>query len=114
MGVKGDFFSRGSFSIGNGQRVRFWEDTWHGNSSLATQYPSLYNIVRRKNVLADVITTAPLNIEFRRALTGPKSAAWISLVNKLMLVSLSDEKDAFLWRLTTSGNFTVKSMYADY
>jgi hypothetical protein len=112
MGVKDDFFSRGSFTIGNGQQVRFWEDTWLGDSPLASQYPLLYNIVRRKNVLvADVLSNTPLNIEFRRTLTGNKWEAWIALVQRLILVTLSEEKDIFVWKLTMSGLFTVKSMY---
>jgi hypothetical protein len=89
MGVKDDFFSRGSFTIGNGQQVRFWEDIWLGDAPLASQYPSLYNIVRRKNVLvADVLSNTPLNIEFRRTLTGNKWDAWIALVQRLILVTL--------------------------
>jgi hypothetical protein len=51
MGVKDDFFKRGSFVIGDGSGTRFREDVWLGNTSLANQYPSLYNIVRTKNVL---------------------------------------------------------------
>jgi hypothetical protein len=31
-----------------------------------------------------------------------------------MFISLSDENDAFMWRLTTFGSFLVKSMYPDY
>jgi hypothetical protein len=41
MRVKEDFFSRGSFKIGNGHMARFWEDTWLGDLPLAIQYPSL-------------------------------------------------------------------------
>jgi hypothetical protein len=94
MGVKEDFFSWGSFSVGNGQQVRFWEDTWLGDAPLASQYPSLYNIVRRKNVLvSDVLINTPLNLEFRRALIENKWAVWITLVQRLMHISLSDQKD---------------------
>jgi hypothetical protein len=45
LSVKVDFFKRGSFIVGNGQTTHFWEDTWLGKTSLATQYPSLYAIV---------------------------------------------------------------------
>ena len=30
-----------------------------------------------------------------------------------MMVNLNDEPDCFMWKLTTSGLFTVKSMYED-
>jgi hypothetical protein len=48
MKVKDDFFQRGSFVVRDGMKTRFWEDTWLGDTPLATQYPSLYNIVRTK------------------------------------------------------------------
>jgi hypothetical protein len=81
MGVKDDFFSRGSFKVGNGQNTRFWEDIWLGDQPLAKQYPSLYNIVRRRNVLvSDVLTSNPLNIEFRRTLSTDKWEVWLLLL----------------------------------
>ena len=74
--MKNDFFKRGGFILGNGQRVRFWEDTWLGDMPLADRYPSLFNIARRRNVIvADVLANVPLNIEFRRTLNGSKWSA---------------------------------------
>jgi hypothetical protein len=84
-----------------------------GDHPLAQQFPSLYNIVRRKNVLvADVLTGVPLNIEFRRALTGDKLEAWLRLIQRIMMVHLIEDSDVFVWKLNTSGIFSVKSMYA--
>jgi hypothetical protein len=65
MRVKNDFFKRGEFKIGNGSMVRFLEDIWLGEVSLAQQYPSFYNIVQRKNVLVSkVLGQSPINIGF--------------------------------------------------
>jgi hypothetical protein len=36
MKVKREFFSRGSFKIGSGEGVRFWEDIWLGDQTLAS------------------------------------------------------------------------------
>jgi hypothetical protein len=42
-----------------------------GKKSLMNTYPALYNITRKKNVtVASVLSTVPLNVTFRRALTG--------------------------------------------
>jgi hypothetical protein len=42
---------------------KFWEDTWFGETYLEHQYPSLYNIVKRKNVsVAHVMAMVPLRI----------------------------------------------------
>ena len=37
-----------SWKIGDGRTVRFWEDQWFGNSSLAIQFWPLYSIVNEK------------------------------------------------------------------
>ena len=78
------------------------------------QYPMLYNIVQRKQVsVANIFSTIPLNITFRRSLTGNRWENWLELVNRLMNVNLSNSQDVFVWNLTSSGVFTVKSMYLD-
>jgi hypothetical protein len=90
MCLKEIFIKNGSFTIGNGQKKCFWEDTWLGDTPLALQYPSLYNNVRRKNVLvADVLSNNPLNIEFRRMLNGNRWVVWLQLVQRLMGVTLT-------------------------
>ena len=115
MRVKDDFFNLGRFEVGNGADTLFWEDVWLGNNSLASQYPLLYNIVQRKEVsVADVMSHNPLNIEFRRALSGNKWDSWLHLVRRLMDVQLCGAEDKFVWNLTPSGVFSVKSMYLNY
>ena len=86
-----------------------------GNSSLAQQYPTLYNITHRKQVsVAHVLEQENPNIQFRRALTGNRWFSWLHLASRLMDVHLTDNKDSFGWGLTNSGIFTVKSMYLDF
>ena len=36
--------------VGNGRKVRFWEDHWFGNSSLAIQSCPIYILINEKNV----------------------------------------------------------------
>jgi hypothetical protein len=85
MKLKDDFFERVSFTIGNGEEDRFWEDTWLGSSPLAQQYPSLYNIVQQKQVsVATVLSQSPINIGFRQALSGTRANRWIHLCTRLM------------------------------
>jgi hypothetical protein len=115
MRAKEDFFARGSFKIGDGSEVRFWEDVWLGTTSLAARYPMLYHIVQYKDVtVANVLANTPVNIRFRRVLSGNKWSAWLRLCQEIMVVQLSDEQDRFLWNLTSSRSFSVKSMYEDF
>jgi hypothetical protein len=50
MKAKDDYFRRGSFTVCNGRSTYIWEDTWLGDTPLANQSPSLYNIIQRKEV----------------------------------------------------------------
>jgi hypothetical protein len=85
MGVKDAFFKWGSFVVVDATRTRLWEDAWLGDSLLANQYLSLYNILRTKDVtLSDVLSRRPLDIRFTRALIGDKLDSWVSMVRKLM------------------------------
>jgi hypothetical protein len=79
------------------------------------QYTSLYNIVVHKNVsVHSFMSSRPLNIGFRRSLHGSKWDEWLYLCNnRLKVVQLNDEPDRFVWNLTKSGIFIVKSMYED-
>uniref|UniRef100_A0A453NIH6 Reverse transcriptase zinc-binding domain-containing protein n=1 Tax=Aegilops tauschii subsp. strangulata TaxID=200361 RepID=A0A453NIH6_AEGTS len=62
MKTKLTFLLRVKFLIGNGTTTRFWEDTWLGETPLALQYPSLYNIVQHKeDYVAIVLNSVPLN-----------------------------------------------------
>jgi hypothetical protein len=71
MEVKDLVLQRGRFRVQDGTQTRFWEDLWLGKDPLMLKYPSLYRIVRRKNVsVAQVLSTIPLNVSFRRASGG--------------------------------------------
>ena len=108
------FFRRVKFLVGNGMSTRFWEDTWLGETPLAVQYPTLYNIVQRKeDYVGTVLHTIPLNIQFRRALVGERWNAWMHLVRRLMDVQLSDQSDSMQCKLAKNGIFTVKTFYMD-
>jgi hypothetical protein len=50
---------------------------------------------------------------FRHTLTDNHWQLWLQLVQQLMTVELNNEKDEFIWGLTTNGIFTVMSMYLD-
>jgi hypothetical protein len=68
MEIKKLVLVRGRFQVEDGSWTRFWEDLWLGKEPLLVKYPSLYNIVRKKDVsVAQVLSTTPLNVSFRLA-----------------------------------------------
>jgi hypothetical protein len=74
----------------------------------------LYNIMRNKNsTVATTLASAPLNIGFRRSLTGGRWNRWIHLVQRLMDFQLNANNNVFKWNLVESGRFSVRSMYVD-
>jgi hypothetical protein len=101
MRVKGLFLSLGVFTLKNGEQIRFWEDKWLGNQSLMFQYPSLFQIVRHKSAtIANVFISVLLNVSFRMSLVGHNLILWYNLVQRLVYVRLSTDKDCFRWNLT--------------
>jgi hypothetical protein len=112
MHHKETFLKYGSFIVGDGEGTRFWEDTWLGAEPLGSQYPNLYAIVKHKNVIvASAIKEDDLNISFKRNLIGDRWPSWLELVERIMDVHLSDERDTFKWNLTESGQFSIKSLH---
>ena len=57
------------FVVGNGERIRLWEDLWWGVQPLGTQYPRLFRVVLDKNIpISSVLgLTRPFswNLNFR-------------------------------------------------
>jgi hypothetical protein len=112
MDVKNIFLEKGRFIVQDGTQTRFWEDLWIGDAPLKSRYPSLYNIVRKKNAtVAQVFSTVPLNVSFRRALVGDNWVKWMKLVVGLLEVQLNSRRDTFVWN--RSKTFSVRAMYND-
>ena len=112
MGVKDIFLSLGKFKLDNGTQIRFWEDKWLGSQALKIQYPTLFNIVWKKQAtVADVLNSTPLNVSFRRALVGNKLLEWQSLVARVAFINLNEGQDTFFWNLNNNGLFSVTFMY---
>ena len=60
--------------VGNGERIRFWEDLWWGNQTLCSQIFGLYKVISVKNLTVSNVlgNSFPLswNFNFRRNLTN--------------------------------------------
>ena len=60
--------------VGNGKKIRFWEDLWLGDEPLCAQYTDLYRVILSRNLtISMVIGSSPLstlNLNFQRNLTN--------------------------------------------
>ena len=85
-----------------------------GNTTLASEYPSLYAIASDRHLtVATIFENTPINLRFRRNLVGINRDLWFHLVERLMRIQLTDGPDKFNWSLTPTGVFSVKSYYAE-
>ncbi|WVZ49680.1 hypothetical protein U9M48_001017 [Paspalum notatum var. saurae] len=111
MVVKNQFLNLGSFILQNGTQITFWEDIWLGNETLNHQYPYLFNIVQKKHAtLAEVLTSSPLNISFRRDLVGDKLTDWhIPVIRILNNVMIQKGNNVFKWDLHKNATFLLNS-----
>jgi len=77
------------------------------------KYPTLYSIVRKKNVtVAQVLSTTPLNISFRLAIVGSNLTYWLEQVGSGVLFQFTELEDEFVWTLN-KGSFSVSSLFED-
>ena len=79
--------------VGDGDRIRFWEDLWWGDQSLGVRFPRLLRVVMDKNIPISSIlgSTRPFswNFNFRRNLSDSEIEDLESLMRSLDRLHLS-------------------------
>lgn len=101
------------WKIGNGRKVKFWEDQWFGSSSLAIQYWDLYTIVNEQNAtVATLWDGDQLKVTFRRCFNHALMTQWYEVLNIAQSINFSDEDDAIIWKYESKGTYSVSSLYA--
>ena len=102
--------------VGDGNRIRFWEDLWWGDQPLGVQYPRLLSVVTDKNTPISSIlgSTCPFswNFNFRRNLSDSEIEDLEGLMRSLDRLHISPSvPDMRSWSLSPSGLFTVKYFF---
>ncbi|KAM0963163.1 hypothetical protein ACFX2A_022668 [Malus domestica] len=103
------------FEVGNGERVRFWEDGWLDGGPLKEQFPRLFLLSRKHNQnissFVDLSTNSlSWNFDFRRNLNEAEIEEAARLLQKVEEVRLSQSRmDNRRWKMEASGLFTCKS-----
>ncbi|XP_028097292.1 uncharacterized protein LOC114297126 [Camellia sinensis] len=104
--------------VGDGCRVRFWEDMWCDSYCLRVEFPRLFSLLKEKKgalrLFADLkAISGEWNLSFRRELLEWERAdllILVSVISSSPLISL-EIIDYPKWTATSSGLFSVASMY---
>ena len=103
------------FSVGNGEKIRFWEDLWLKEGILKDLFPRLSSLSRRKNQSIACFANnhvMPLNwdFDFRRNLSEAEIAEVVILLDILGKVRLyGSRSDRRSWEIEEQGSFSCKS-----
>ena len=82
------------WKVGNGRKIRLWEDNWLGSSSLAIQFWHLYIILNEKNKsIVELWDGHVLKCTFRRNVSEELYQVWLEVVELVSTISLNNDED---------------------
>uniref|UniRef100_A0ACD5WXN0 Uncharacterized protein n=1 Tax=Avena sativa TaxID=4498 RepID=A0ACD5WXN0_AVESA len=100
------------WKVGDGKKIKFWEDQWFGDSSLAIQYWELYMITNEQTItIAEAWDSTQLKITCRRCFNYEMLHKWYEILEVANTLHLNEEEDTILWNLQPNGIYTVRSLY---
>ena len=106
------------FSIGDGRRVRFWEDRWCGDEALSLSFPSLYALVTSKEAwVVEVWDASGEEGGWNPRFSRPFNEWQMEMVERF-LFSLQGKRavtnlgDRIQWKEAKDGNISVNSFYS--
>jgi hypothetical protein len=101
------------WKIGDGKKVKFWEDNWLVTSSLAIQFWDLYVTVNEKTgTVADLWDGQNVRCTFKRTVNENLGRIWLEIVQLASTITFSEEEDdALVWKFTSNGVYTTQSLY---
>lgn len=99
--------------VGDGAKIRFWEDTWFGSSPLSVQFWPLYIICNQQcATLAEVWDGSEVKLTFRRTFSDKMMESWYELEQIIRGTTLSVEGDSLIWQYESKGEYTTGSLYS--
>jgi hypothetical protein len=95
------------WKVGNGKKIRFWEDVWLGSSSLAIQYWEIYVIINEHNkTISELWDGENLRCTFRRCVDLRLFNLWDEIVALASEITLTDEEDSLIWQFHSYGIYS--------
>ncbi|XP_035544454.1 uncharacterized protein LOC108983424 isoform X2 [Juglans regia] len=105
------------FVVGQGTRIKFWQNVWCGERSLERAFPALYNIaINREASIADLCVIAQDSFQWNILFTRANHDWELSIVSEFFSMIYSSERlttqdDRLQWRGKDSKKFSVKTYY---
>jgi hypothetical protein len=105
------------YDVGEGSKIRFWDDVWCGDRALKEEFPGLFSIASLKEAsIADNMehssNSIQWNIQFTRLIHDWEVGELASFYKCLYDCKLRGEgKDKLWWVPSRKGLFEVKSFY---
>lgn len=111
--VRDKFYLGMPFLVGNGEKIRFWIDTWLGDIPLKLRFPRIFARCRDPNIMmiCDYWDGEEWGMDFRTTFGPTELAEWEELLDQLSNTQLNNADDKAVWKLEGKGGYTTKSMY---
>lgn len=101
------------WKVGDGFKIRFWEDTWFGTAPLAVQFWNLFCICNQiGKTLAEIWDEVELKLTFRRTFFESLLLRWQELEEIVRGVNYNSDGDALIWVYESKGTYSTQSLYA--
>lgn len=100
------------WKIGNGKKVKFWEDIWLGCSSLAIQFWEIYVLVNEQShTVYDLWDGVDLKCTFRREVDDRLMQLWHEILQLASTIVFSNEEGSLIWTFNSSCIYSSQSLY---
>ena len=104
--------------LGEGDRIRFWEDIWYGENLLCTSFPTLYAVATSKGAKVGEVWERTRgrggwNLRFIGPFNDWELEETQRLISLISSRNISQgEKDKIFWLVDKKGQYTVKANYS--
>ena len=112
------FLAHAKMKLGNGRRIKFWEDAWVERENFKDKYPNLFRLsILHNKPVSDFLDNSinhqmSWNLHLRRNVSEREIVELADLLSTLeRVMECGVLEDKWVWELESSGLFTCKSLF---
>ena len=103
-----------AYQLGDGRKIKFWQDVWCGQVPLRVCFPLLYSCCEEpEELVSNVLMPGGLNLRFRRSFGPRKFLAWNELRATVENQEVNNIPDVGRWGLERNGIYSSRSLYLE-